>query len=292
MQTTKHITRGIRLVHHTRPLVAIAFIFKLGLSFLFLVPLQSLISSTLSHRQAATVLLTSWNPTPIIDFIFNTLAALKQYTLIVLVGAVLTLILHLFLSGGFFRTLVVSAREDSPSLTLEGFFGRCGKYFSLFLKIAFLSGIFYCAAATVFIILSDIGTDILLGTSPSEPMQFLTMLIQAVMLMMLLLFIHMGATYMKIIAAEGEGQRLYSILNETVLFLRRHSGKAVVLYGALLVGLILIMGLYWFTSRVTGRLPTSVSILGLFLLQQSVSFIRSWYRLVGYASQIRLYTSN
>ena len=131
-----------------------------------------------------------------------------------------------------------------------------------------------------------------LSAPPSEPVQFFIMFIQLVLLIILLLFIHMGITYIKIAATTREHQRLFSILSESVLFLRRNLGKALILYGTLLLVLGLIMALYWLTSRIAGQLPTTVSILGLFLLQQSLSLTRSWYRLVGYASQMHLYVSN
>lgn len=287
-----HIITGIKVVKNNHQLILIAFLFKFGLSFLFLIPLQSLVSDALSHRPAATKLLSQWDLTPIIDFAFTNRQALENYGYIILIGVIIALTLHLFLSGGFFRTLVLSELEESERFETERFFGWCGTYFPTFVKIAVLSVIFYLAITILFIILSTLGRHIFLGESVSVMVRFFIMLAQAAILILLLLFVNMCMFYIKIVAVTREPRSIFSILIELFRFLRENIGKAIALYLLLTFGLFFIIGIYLILHRFIVVLPITWSILLLFFCQQVLSFTRSWYRFVGYASHAHLYISN
>lgn len=287
-----HIIAGIKVVKNNQQLILIAFLFKLSLSFLLLIPLQGLVSDALSHRPAATKLLSQWDLTPIIDFAFTNLQALENYAYIILIGVIIAFMLHLFLSGGFFRTLVLSELEESERFGAERFFGWCGTYFPAFVKIAFLSAIFYLAMTILFIILSSLGMHVFLGESDSETVRFFIMLAQAAMFSLLLLFVNMCTIYIKIVTVTREPRSILSILIESFRFLRGNIGKAIALYLLLTFGLLFIIGIYLILHRFIVILPITWSILLLFFLQQVLSLARSCYRLAGYASHINLYILN
>ena len=88
MSTIKYIIKGVQIVRKNWTLVAIAFLFKFGLSLLFLIPLQGLVSNAFSYRQVAGLLLKDWNLTPISDFIYRNQITLKQYGYFIIVGII------------------------------------------------------------------------------------------------------------------------------------------------------------------------------------------------------------
>ena len=289
MATIKHIITGAKIVSGGWPLIAIAFLFKFGLAFLFVVPLQNLVSETFAYRPAAELLLKEWNLTPLIDFMFHNRNALKQYGYFVVIGIILTLTLHLFLSGGFFRALAIAQQGEYKRFSVERFFSWCGRYFRIFLKIAVISAIFYVVIAFLFIILSTLGMRLILSDFTSEPVTIFAALGRLIVLLLLLLFINMIMTYVKIAAVSDDEGRILDALGEIMLFLSKNLGKTLALYGGLLIGLLVFLGMYLALQKGCGLLPTALTITATFILQQILSLTRSWYRLVGYASQINLY---
>ena len=125
-----------------------------------------------------------------------------------------------------------------------------------------------------------------------EPVTLFVALGRLIVLLLLLLFINMIMTYVKITAVFGDESHILDALGETTEFLSKNLGKALALYGGLLFGLLVFAGIYWALQKGCGFLPTALTIIALFILQQVLSLTRSWYRLVGYASQIGLYMNN
>ena len=287
-----HIINGTKVVKNNHPLILIAFLFKLSFSFLFIIPLQNMLSNAFSHRPAATKLLAQWDLTPIIDFVFTHLKALESYVYIIPIGIIIAFTVHLFLNGGFLRTLILSTDEESEPFGIDRFFSRCGTYVLTFIKIALISFIFYLVIAILFIILSTLGMHLFLGESASEPVRFFTLTAQFVIFILLFLFVNMCMMYTKIAAVTKEPRSIYFILIESFQFLRKNIGQAIALYLLLLSGLLLISGIYLAFHRFVTVLPVTWSIIVLFLCQQATSFTRSWYRLVGFASQAHLYNLN
>jgi hypothetical protein len=289
MTTIKHIVSGVKIVRLSWPLIAVAFLFKFGLAFLCVIPLQNLMSDAFSYRPAAGLLLEEWNLTPLIDFLLNHLYALKQYGYFAVIGMILALTLNLFLSGGFFRTLAVAQGGEYRTFTAERFFGWCGRYFWTFLKIAAISAIFYVVIAFLFIILSHLGMHLILSDFTPEPVTIFVALGQLILLLLLLLFINMIMTYVKIAAVSDDEDQILNALGETIRFLSKNLGKATALYGGLIIGILVFFGISWALQKGCGLLPTALTIIAIFIIQQALSLTRSWYRLVGYASQINLY---
>ena len=292
MSTIKHITQGVQIVQKNWTLVAIAYSFKFGLSLLFLIPLQGLVSNAFSYRPVAGLLLKDWNLTPIIDFIYRNQVVVKQYGSFIVVGIILTLILHIFLSGGFFRSLTLSQDEEYSSMRAQRFFGWCGRYFWPLLKIAVISAIFYIVITFLFIIFSTLGMRLIVSDFTSEPVKIMLALGRLVVLLLLLLVINMIMTYVKIAAVTDDEPQALNALGKTFEFLSKSFRKAFTLYGGLLLGLLALLVIYWILQKGCGLFSTTLTIVTLFLIQQFLSLTRSWYRLIGYASQINLYVNN
>ena len=289
MMTMKHILNGMKVVRRNWPLVAIAFLFKFGFAFLFLMPLQGLVSGAFSNRPGAGRLLSEWNLTPIIDFVYYNHGALEQYGYFILVAIIIAFMFHTFISGGFFRTLTMGLREEQNVFTAKRFFGWCGYYFWRFVKIAIASAIFYLVIAVLFIILSELVTHLILGKEASEPVRFFITLGRITVFALLLLVANLVIMYTKIAAVVHEHPSLLDMLGSALQFLRNTFWRALTLWAELLIGLFLIMLMYWILFAVCNVLPTTSSIITLFFVQQTLSLTRSWYRLVAYASQTGLY---
>ena len=279
----------MKVVRRNWPLVAIAFLFKFGLAFLFFIPLQGLVFGAFNNRPAATRLLTEWDMTPIIDFVYNNHNALEQYGYFIFVGIILTLALHLFLSGGFFRTLAVGLHEEKNVFNAERFFGWCGHYFWRLVMIAILSAIFYLALAVVYIILSKMGIRLILGELAPEPVRVFAALGRVTFLILLLMGVNVGLTYLKIVIVVQDYRSIFDAMGAAHRFLRTAYKRAILLYAEILIGLFLIIGMYWIFHKGCNTMPAPFAIITTFLVQQILSLTRSWYRLVGYASQMRLY---
>ncbi|MFQ6091307.1 MAG: hypothetical protein ACE5OR_01270 [bacterium] len=289
MVTARYILKGMRVVRRNWPLVAIAFLFKFGLALLFLTPLQSLVARAFGNHPAAGRLLEEWDLTPLIDFAYNNRTHLEQYGYFVLIAAIITIVLHLFLSGGLFRTIAFGLGQEQAAFTAEQFLGWCGRYFGRFFKIGAASVIFYVAIGALFIILSQLGERLILAEGAQGPVKVYAALGRMAGLLLLLLLVNMWMVYTKIVAVVHEERRLSVILGEALRFLRLTFWRAVSLYAGLLIGLLIIMGAYWALQKGCGVLPTSWTIVVLFSVQQALSLTRSWYRLVGYAAQTGLY---
>jgi len=292
MAIMRHIVEGTRIVRANWPLVIIAFLFKLSLAFLLLIPLQSLVSQTFGHRPAAGHLLTEWDLTALIDFLYNSRTALEQYGHLLLVGIIIALAVHLFLSGGLFRSLAADLQEEPISFAAERFFGWCGGYFWRFVKLAIASAIFYLAVSVLCIILSGLGLRLIVGDMAHEPVGIVAASGRLVLLILLLLSVNVCMTYAKISAVVQEERGLFGILRAAFRFLRGSVWRAATLYGVLLIGLLVITGAYWVVHKGCHLLPTALTIASLFFVQQVLSLTRSWYRLLGYASQTDLYVKH
>ena len=259
MATIKHIVTGAKIVRVNWPITAIAFAFKFLLAFLFVIPLQNLVSEAFGYRPAAELLLKEWNLTPLIDFVFSNLDALKQYGYFVVVGIILTLIIHLFLNGGFFRTLAVAQREEYRTFSAGGFFRRCGQYFWPFVKIAVISAIVYMAVAFLFVILSRFGLRLIINDFTPEPVKIFVALGRLMVLLLILLFVNMLMVYVRIAAVSDESRQILKALVAATEFLSGNLKNALVLYVGLLVGLAVLFGAYLLLQRGCDLLPTTLT---------------------------------
>jgi hypothetical protein len=103
------------------------------------------------------------------------------------------------------------------------------------------------------------------------------------------MLVNVAMTYGRITAVAHGRRSLVDTLAAVWHFLRKNFASAIFLYMGLVVGLVLIMGVSWMLATGAHVLPTTIGIVTVFILEQVLSLTCSWYRLVGYASQLRLY---
>ncbi len=290
MSSLRHLFQGMKIVRENRLLIAIAFLPKLALSLLFMMPLQGLISAY-DHRPAIASLLTESDMNVIIDGLFSHLGALRQYGYFSLAAMVMVYFVHLFLSGGLLQSLAACFSQERELFSPERFFVWCGRHFTALLKIAAISAVLYMVVAALWMIVSEAGVRLIAGEPAPEPVRFCAALARVVVLVLLLMLVNAAVTYGRIAVVVHPRHSLRETLSMAWLFWGRNFIPAVFLSMALMLGLVLMMGVYWALSAGSGLLPTAIGVVTLFAVQQVLSLTRSWYRLVGYASQTGLYVA-
>lgn len=276
---------GVRQVLAMKRVVLIFFLSNLLLALLMILPVFILVNASLSQSLFGRRLTSRFEVFWLQDFIYQHGNALVSLLPLWLAGAVLYLLIQLFLTGGALG--VFSAGEP---LIMRKFWSQCYNHFSILLRLFLLSLPFYGLVLIVYAVVNGALTDDMIRTSPSEkPIVLINWSLYAVLLLFLSL-VNMCFDYAKVKAVAdrrgGAVRESWSALK----FVMRNKLKTVGLcYTLLLVQVIVtLLGIY-----VVGLLPQrSLLLVALvFVVQELFIILRIAVRLVSYSSEMALYHS-
>jgi hypothetical protein len=293
---TNSIREGIRNVWAVKFLIGLMFVFKLISAFVLVFPLYLMFSSSFGANVKASNLLSGFDPTLLIDFVYHWKQTLSIYFLIFILACGIMAAVYIFLSGGFWGILRDQAKKKGLSIPvdmtenhLERFFGYSGRYLGGMLKIALLMIPLYLLAFLLVMIFNGIFSSIVGKTYIWEVTSW-RMIVRLVVTLFLFLWFKMAGDYMRISLVKNQGETFWIVIKKAFRFVLTNASAALSLYYILAVIWLIIFLMYLGISRLAhGILPVGILVLVAFIVQQIYAAIVSFYRLVYYSSQLNLY---
>jgi hypothetical protein len=276
---------GVRQVLAMKRVVLIFFLSNLLLALLMILPVFGLVNGSLSQSLFGRRLTSRFEVFWLEDFIYQHGDALASLLPLWLAGAVLYLLIQLFLTGGALG--VFSAGEP---LIMRKFWSRTYNHFSILLRLLLFSLPFYGLVLVVYVVVSSSLTDDMTRTSASEkPIVLINWSLYAVLFFILSL-VNVGFDYAKVKAVAdrrgGAVRESWSALK----FVMRNKRKSLGLYYTVLLlqVIVALLGVY-----VVGLLPQpSLLLVALvFVVQELFVLLRIAVKLVSYSSETALYNS-
>ena len=290
------IREGVSGIWAVKFLIGLMFLFKLISAFVLVFPLYLMFSSSFGANVKASNLLSGFDPSLLIDFVYHWRQTLPVYFFMFLLVCGIVIVIYLFLSGGFWGSLrdqlkrkKFSTPTDPPETNLEKFFGYSGRYFGGMLKIALLMIPLYLLAFMLVTIFNVIFVSIFGKVHVWEVTSW-RMIVRILITLFLFLGFKMMGDYMRISLVENDGEPFWIVIKRALRFVLTNASVALSLYYILAVVWLIIFLMYLGASKmIQGILPIGILVLVTFIVQQIYTAFISFYRLVYYSSQLNLY---
>jgi len=265
-------------------LIIYLWVMNLLFSLIIVFPYFLFMKSWFGGSMSGELMLQKFSPLWLTDLVH----LLKPFTLfisaLIFILIILYLILQIFIKGGIIGVL----NDFQEDISLQNFFGYCGKYFGRFLRLFLISiPVYLIAIGIPAAIISKVGlvfTKEALNAWPS----FILYDVKLLAYIIIFTIINMVFDYAKIrVVATGNK----STLKETwsaLKFVFRNFFKAWGIYWLLV--LFFATGVFAY-MEIEQALPANhlIFILIVFVLQQVFFLFRLWIKTVFYASQIEFY---
>ncbi len=291
MKTIDHFLKGLKNSLASWRLGIVLFVFKFICALFLVIPLNALLSESFEHNLYASSFLTRLDLTLIIDFIQSNIQGLKVYLVFFLLTLVAAVLLNIFLSGAIFRLLCDGFRRGYYSFTIGHFFRLSGRYLFRLSRLFLYSLLFYIVVIAFHLVFAELSKAIFGGFSAS--FRFAWIFVRLAITGFLAMLVVMTFDYAKIHVVSVRHIKVKMTIKEAMIFVGKNFGGAVLLYLLLILGLAATVAIFWGLDRGLGLLGTSTIVLILtFLLQQTLSVVRSFYRLLIFSSQISFFDDN
>ena len=278
--------QGIKNVWSNKFLIGSLFLFKFFFSLILLAPLYLMFSASFGANQKASSLLRCFDFSLLIDFVYHWRQTLSIYFLMFFLVSFLAIMVFIFFSGGFWGILRDESKKKEGNLKLERFFGYCAKYFWGMFKIALLLLAFYLIAFFLFLFFLTI-FDLVAGKGSWFEITSWRVIVKISFFVFLFFLVNMIGDYLRIFYIQNFEERFLGFVKKASRFLLTNFFKTLSLYYLLSFALILAILAYVGVNKLMEGIPkTTFYVLLIFLIQQILSLIRAFYRLVYYSSQI------
>lgn len=291
MKTIDHFVKGLKNSLASWRLGIVLFVSKFICALFLVIPLNALLSESFEHNLYASSFLTRLDLTLIIDFVQSNIQGLKVYLVFFLLTLVAAVLLNIFLSGAIFRLLCDGFRRGYYSFTIGHFFRLSGRYLFRLSRLFLYSLLFYIVVIAFHLVFAELSKAIFGGFSAS--FRFAWIFVRLAITGFLAMLVVMTFDYAKIHVVSVRHIKVKMTIKEAIIFVGKNFGGAVLLYLLLILGLAATVAIFWGLDRGLGLLGTSTIVLILtFLLQQTLSVVRSFYRLLIFSSQISFFDDN
>jgi len=291
MKTIDHFVKGLKNSLASWRLGIVLFVSKFICALFLVIPLNALLSESFEHNLYASSFLTRLDLTLIIDFVQSNIQGLKVYLVFFLLTLVAAVLLNIFLSGAIFRLLCDGFRRGYYSFTIGHFFRLSGRYLFRLSRLFLYSLLFYIVVIAFHLVFAELSKAIFGGFSAS--FRFAWIFVRLAITGFLAMLVVMTFDYAKIHVVSVRHIKVKMTIKEAIIFVGKNFGGAVLLYLLLILGLAVTVAIFWGLDRGLGLLGTSTIVLILtFLLQQTLSVVRSFYRLLIFSSQISFFDDN
>ena len=281
--------QGTKGVWENRALVGAMYLFKLVVSLILFSPLYLMLSKSFGRNAKASGLLTGWDLSLVIDFVYFWRGTLPIYFVLFMLACAAIVLAYIFLSGGFWGILRDQAKNAAPGTKLERFFGYCGKYFWRMLRVTLFLAVLYVVAFILFLSFSGL-LDHVLGHADIWDITSWRMAVRFLIGAILFALVNMIGDYLRILPIESDGQRFLKTAATTFRFLLTNLVRVLSLYYLLSAGLAVAILAFWGLLEIVSAMSgTVLFILLTFVIQQVFVLFRSFYRLVYYSSQLTLH---
>jgi hypothetical protein len=291
MRTIDHFLKGLKNSLASWRLGIVLFVFKFACALFLVIPLNALLSESFEHNLYASSFLTRLDLTLIIDFVQSNIQGLKVYLVFFFLTTLVVIVLNIFISGAIFRLLCDGFRRGYYPFTIGHFFHLSGRYLFRLSRLFLYSLLFYIVVIAFHLVFAELSKAIFGGFSAS--FRFIWIFVRLAITGFLAMLVVMTLDYARIHLVSVRHIKVKMTIKEAIIFVGKNFGGAVVLYLLLILGVVATVVIFWGLDWGLGLLGSSTIILILtFLLQQSLSVIRSFYRLLVFSSQISFFDDN
>jgi len=291
MKTIDHFVKGLKNSLASWRLGIVLFVFKFICALFLVIPLNALLSESFEHNLYASSFLTRLDLTLIIDFVQSNIQGLKIYLIFFLLTWLVVVVLNIFISGGIFRLLCDGFRRGYYSFTIGHFFRLSGRYLFRLSRLFLYSLLFYIVVIAFHVVFAELSK--LVFASFSASFRFAWIFVRLAITGFLAMLVVMTFDYARIHLVSVRHIKVKMTIKEAIIFVGKNFGGAVLLYLLLILGLAVTVAVFLGLDRGLGLLGTSTIVLILtFLLQQTLSVVRSFYRLLIFSSQISFFDDN
>lgn len=284
MTITTAFTRGFTVTAHTPKMVLLVYFINFALSAFVALAVVDGMQNAAGNSMILQSLLQSFHGGNVVDFLNNDGSVLKAYLTQIKWVVLMYWIATIFLSGGIIKTL------NKEKFTVSSFFAATGYYFWRYLGLAVLMLVVHLVTLAIFIIPSSIVLQAQwLLLSSERDLMLIIMGIAAVYLVVIgVLF--MIADYAKFYMMLYDSVNFFKAYWKATGFVLRRFFRVYTLY--LMIILISLVFLYLFVKLNEDiAMHTTAAIWITFLVQQLFIFVRTWFRIWLYSSELELFSA-
>jgi len=276
------LVQGIRTVFHNTKLVILMWAFNAATAFVLTVPIYNLLIINLSNSVISDKLMLNFDYMWFLQFRHLYQVQLDQIPLSIYALVAIYTLLQTFFLGG-----MVSVFNSPDKNHLVDFFYGGVRYFSRFVKVLFISLLFFALAFKIYDWIGDLIT---LGYQDSENvwMDFILKSIRYVLLIFLIGVVTLLSDYSKVSLAIRDRTNFFKEFYHAVIFIKNNFTKVFTIF--LIVAVIGAIGvlIYNIIGKVIPRTPYYFFILT-FVLQQMLIIFRLLIRMLFCSTEVILY---
>ncbi len=280
----KAFKNGFLLTGRKSRVIVYLWVVNILFALLLAVPFFHYFSAGLSRSLMGDAVLQKVNFLWLGDLVYQAMENGLTLSNGILFPAILFFLLYIFLNGGIVGRLI----EAAEPVTLKAFFSDCGAYFWRFFKLFLIS---IPAYILVLGIINGITGAILNIFTENAATQWPGLIAKNIKMIVFLLsfsLVNMLMDYAKIGVVVRHETSVFKEWWRTVKFVGRRFWKTWGLYLLLAVSLVMLSLVYLEIERfIPGN--SMMLILVLFLVHQAYLFVKLWFKLNFFASQIEIY---
>jgi len=285
MTITTAFTRGFTVAAKTPKMVLLVYFFNFALSAFVALAFVDGMQNAAGNSMILQSLLEKFRGGNVTDFLNNDGSVLKAYLSQVKWVLLMYWIATIFLSGGIIKTL------NKEKFNVGTFFGATGYYFWRYLGLAVLMLVVHIIVLAIFIIPTSIILEAQWPQMSSERDLIYIIMGVAAGYLAVLGVIFMIADYAKFYLMLYDSVNVFKAYWKASGFVMRRLFRVYALY--LMIMLISFIFVYLFIKLNEDiAMHTTAAIWLTFLVQQLFVFIRTWFRIWLYSSELELFAAN
>jgi hypothetical protein len=195
--------------------------------------------------------------------------------------------LYIFLNGGIIGRIVA----EGEKLTLQNFFGDCGRYFWRFVRIFLLTVIGYVLVFGILFRLIGAAFEPWIENASNEVPTIIASNLRTLVFLLIFTIVQMYFDYIKVSLVIRDSKKVASTALSTFGFIGRRFFKAWVLY--LLVGILFIAFtiLYFLAGKILSKEGLAAFLIA-FVWGQAYIWLRIWVKVLFFSTESNFYKLN
>ena len=293
MTTATAIASGLRATWRAKWMVLIFFTCNLFLAAAVAAPMYSAIADHLGNSAMGQQLVRGFDSSWLAEFEVANAPFLKSFSIAIVYGSILFLVLNTVLSAGAFEWFWrrEQAARAGVEMNASGFhiFGRgMGRYFLRFARIAIVASIFYFVAFWFWQMPVANALDHLFEDSAVERWHFYLNWVRLALLIGSVVVISVVVDYAKADIAIDEHRSALAAIGHAAGFVVANFRRVVVIYGSLAVFATLTVFLYATFARFFPQSSVGTVVVW-FLVAQGLLWVRWMFRLASWGAAVAFY---
>jgi hypothetical protein len=295
MTTMRAISTGLRAAWRAKWMVLIFFATNLLLAAAIAAPMQTAIADHLGNSAVGSRMARGFDWSWLAEFQIAYAPFLKSFSIAVVYGAILFLVLNVLLSAGAFEYFAqrfgaraTGCDTEVPALHV---FGRgIGRNFLRFARIAIVASLFYFLAFWLWQVGMAKLLDRIFEDSPVERWHFYLEWVRWALLIFTVLVINMFVDYAKADVAVDQHQSVLAAIGHGAGFVVANFGRVLAIY----FGFAVFAGISVLVYSAFARFfPQSsvATVLAWFLVAQALLWARWMFRLASWGAAVAYYSA-